>query len=359
MTNESLKKRFLLVTYAFVLVLLLLNIKFIWNFAFGIIVAMMPFVYGIAMAYIINWIYGFIYRRSSKVKDKYKKTFALIFAYVIILVLTAFFLVIVVPQVINSITRIIDKCVEMFPEWKAQIEKFFDGSPFDDAISKIMDKWDSYLTAVATPIMNFTKDFAIKLYNWVIGFVISIYLVAEKDKLISQFSRLLQSIIPKRVYVELLEASWSFHDVFGRFLKGKLLEALFVGILCFAGTIILRLPYSVLISVIVAVTNIIPFFGPIIGAVPCILILLVESPMQALYFSIFSIILLQVDANLIGPKVVGNKVGMSGVFMIFSVLLGGALGGFVGMVLGVPVFAVIYSLIKRFVIKRECLREDS
>ncbi len=359
MKGESFKKKFLLVTYAFILVLVLLRIQVIWNFILGITVAMMPFVYGVAMAYIINWIYGFIYRRSSKVKEKYRKLFSLLFSYVIILALVAFLFVIVVPQVINSITGIVDKCVRLFPEWKVQIEKFFDGSPLDDAISKFMDKWDSYLTMVATPLVNFTKDFAVKLYNWVIGFVISIYLVSEKDKLISQFKRILKSIIPKRMYLEILEASSSFHEVFGRFLKGKLLEALLVGILCFVGTIILRLPYTVLISVIVAVTNIIPFFGPIIGAVPCILILLVENPMQALYFSIFSLVLLQVDANLIGPKIVGNKVGMSGVFMIFSVLLGGALAGFVGMVLGVPVFAVVYSLVGRFVRKRERLCQDN
>lgn len=352
MQQGSVKKIILLSTYVFFLILLLLHFEKVLSFLAGIFTAVTPFIYGVCIAYVINWIYMFFYRRIL-VKEKHRKLFSITLAYLLILIFIVFMIMIVIPQVINSITNIVNKCIVMFPVWREYLDNQFNGSPFNDTISKFTSKWDSYLSTVAAPVLNFTKNFAVSMYNWIIGFIVSIYFVLEKEKLLSHFDRILKVSIPTKWYTELMDASSSFHAVFGRFLKGKLLEAVIVGVICFIGVTCMGLPYTMLISVIISITNIIPFFGPIIGTVPCIIILLVENPFQALYFTIFISILMVLDANFIGPKVIGTKVGMSSLFMIFSVIFGGSLFGFFGMVLGVPIFAVIYNVTARLVRKGE------
>lgn len=352
MNQMSLKKIILASTYVFFLILLLLHFKTVISFFFKIFTAVTPFIYGICIAYVINWIYMFFYRRIL-VKEKHRKLFSILFAYLLTIIFIIFMIMIVIPQVINSITNIVNKCIVMFPVWQEYLEDLFNGSFLDDAISKFTSKWDSYLSTVATPVLNFTKNFAVSMYNCIIGFIVSIYFVLEKEKLLSYFKRILKVFMTEKWYNEVIDASLSFHNVFGQFLKGKLLSTAIVGVICFIAIVCMKLPYAMLISVIVSITNIIPFFGPIIGAVPCITILLVENPLQALYFTIFFSILMVVDANFISPKIIGNKVGISSLFMIFSVIVGGSLFGFLGMVLGVPVFAVIYNIITRLVRKGE------
>lgn len=143
------------------------------------------------------------------------------------------------------------------------------------------------------------------------------------------------------------------HNIFGKFMIGKIIDSFIIGLLCFLGTRLLNIPYSLLISVIVGITNIIPFFGPFLGAIPCILILLVIDPIKALWFSIFILILQQIDGNIIGPKILGNSIGISAIFIMFSVIVGGGLFGVLGMILGVPVFVVLYNLISTFINKKE------
>ena len=142
------------------------------------------------------------------------------------------------------------------------------------------------------------------------------------------------------------------HNVFGKFIVGKIIDSLIIGILCFIGTSILAIPYALLISVVVGITNIIPFFGPFLGAIPSIFILIVIDPVKALWFAIFILILQQIDGNIIGPKILGNSVGISGIFIMFSVIIGGGLFGVPGMILGVPVFVVIYNIIGNAINKR-------
>ena len=138
-------------------------------------------------------------------------------------------------------------------------------------------------------------------------------------------------------------------NLFGKFIIGKIIDGMIIGVLCFIGTSLLNIPYSVLISVIVGVTNVIPFFGPFLGAVPCIFMLLIIDPWKAICFAIFILILQQIDGNIIGPKILGSSIGISGMFIMFSVIIGGGIWGIPGMVFGVPVFAVIYAIISKLV----------
>ena len=192
-----------------------------------------------------------------------------------------------------------------------------------------------------------------------IGLVVAIYLLYGRRKFKKQGKLLLYSLFKERWADKIIEEIRFADRVFSGFIGGKLLDSAIIGGICYIGMMIMGLPYAILISVIVGVTNIIPFFGPYIGAIPSAIILLTVSPMSCLMFVIFIVILQQVDGNIIGPKILGSSTGLSGIWVLFSILLFGGLFGFVGMLIGVPVFAVIYDLIRQLIIRGLELRSKS
>lgn len=195
--------------------------------------------------------------------------------------------------------------------------------------------------------------------NLFIGLVVAIYLLYGRRKFKKQGKLLLYSLFKARWADKIVEEIRFADRVFSGFIGGKLLDSAIIGGICYIGMMIMGLPYAILISVIVGVTNIIPFFGPYIGAIPSAIILLTVSPMSCLMFVIFIVILQQVDGNIIGPKILGSSTGLSGIWVLFSILLFGGLFGFVGMIIGVPVFAVIYDLIRQLIIRGLELRSKS
>ena len=175
----------------------------------------------------------------------------------------------------------------------------------------------------------------------------------SKEKFAAQTKKILYALFSKQHTDRILRNTRRTHHIFGGFVTGKLLDSLIIGIITFVVLFIVRMPYAVLISVIIGVTNVIPFFGPIIGAIPCALILLFEDPLKALLFIIIIIIIQQFDGNLLGPKILGDSTGLPAFWVIFAILLGGGLFGFLGMLLGVPTFAVVYSLLKTLIEERK------
>jgi len=184
------------------------------------------------------------------------------------------------------------------------------------------------------------------VFNLLIGMVISVYVLGSKNKFIGQGKKMIYSIFRIDTANVIMSTLRKSNQIFGGFISGKLLDALIVGVICFIGMTILQIPYTLLVSVVIGVTNIIPFFGPYIGAIPSALLILLADPIKGVVFIIFIIILQQVDGNIIVPKILGNTVGLSAFWVIFAILLGGGLFGLLGMIIGVPVFAVIYDLIK-------------
>ena len=176
--------------------------------------------------------------------------------------------------------------------------------------------------------------------------IASIYMLAGKDRLIAQMRKLTFALFPVKKAGHILEVAARANGIFVGFINGKLLDSAIIGLLCFVLTTLFRIPYAVLVSVVVGLTNIIPFFGPIIGAVPCLMILLIVDPWSALRFGVLVIALQQFDGNILGPKILGNSTGLSAIWVLVSIVLGGGLFGFPGMVLGVPTFAVLYSLVR-------------
>ena len=192
-------------------------------------------------------------------------------------------------------------------------------------------------------------DLNVTLLFQLANFFIAIYVLNSKQLFAAQAKKLLYGCLSTRRANIVLDNARFTHRVFGGFINGKLLDSLIIGILCFVGMTALRMPYAMLISVVVGVTNIIPFFGPFIGAIPSGLLILLIDPLKALYFVLFILALQQFDGNILGPKILGDSTGLSSFWVMFAILLAGGLFGFVGMVVGVPLFAVLYSILSGLV----------
>ena len=190
------------------------------------------------------------------------------------------------------------------------------------------------------------------LFNLLISVIVCVYLLNGKELFKAQIKKIISATMTKEKSDDIFEFAYFANKTFGGFISGKLIDSLIIGILCFILMTIFNLPYTVLVSTIVGVTNFIPFFGPFIGAVPSALIICVASPIKALYFLILVFALQQFDGNILGPKILGGTTGLSSFWVMFAIIVGGGFFGFTGMVLGVPVFAVIYYYFSRYIKKR-------
>lgn len=335
--------------------------------------ALSPVIYGAVIAYLLAPICNFLdqkmiafFSRKKPLPEKRKKTIAginvflsLMFALVILCSIVA----LVLPQLINSIISIYNT----IPKSEASINKLFDSlyenhPQLANTIQSISNSVIGYiqdwlkmellpgLKATLGSITSGLWDAVVFLMNLFIGFIVAAYFLGSRKLFSSQMKKVLYACFKtKHVNFFLHEAAFANH-AFSGFISGKLIDSLFIGIICYAGTLILGTPYGMLVSVIIGVTNVIPFFGPYIGAVPSVLIIFFKDPSNpwpCLYFVIFLVILMQVDGNIISPKIIGDKTGLSGFWVLFAILLFGGTFGFLGMLVGVPVFAVLYHEIRR------------
>ena len=217
-----------------------------------------------------------------------------------------------------------------------------------DIADSLMNLGKNSVAIVINVTLSMIYGLASGLWNIILGILLSVYLLISKDRFIAQVKKLLFAFFPNGFSYKLIKVMRQTHEIFGGFITGKIVESLIVGIICFAGMWIFRIPYAVLISVIVAVTNVIPFFGSFLGAIISVFFLVIADIKQALIFTVFILILQQFDGNFLGPKILGPKVGLPAFLVICAVLIMGGFYGFPGMVIGVPIFAVIYTLIKEY-----------
>lgn len=190
------------------------------------------------------------------------------------------------------------------------------------------------------------------LYNVIVGFIIAVYLLISRDRFMRQWKQILFAICKPKTAMWIDKQMTAANQTFGTAAIGKSIDSVLIGMLCFIGISIIGTPYTALIAVIVGVTNMIPYFGPIFGAIPCVLLILMESPIKALYFFIFIIALQQFDANILDPKIVGGSIGLPAFWELFACMLGGGLFGIIGLIIGVPMFAVFYTIVKQLVTER-------
>lgn len=366
--SKSLKLKFLLITYGLCLFFVLQNFETV-SFIFSKITSLlMPFVYGFFIAYFVDWPRKFFEEKFYKKcfhSPKLIKLFSILTSYLSFLIVISFLLVIVIPQLVVSVVNLVNKFSEYSSFFKnmslqcSDIIKNKFGLELDlkshDLIKNILNIDVNFIIPI---VFNYVKNFTVVLYNWVLGIIVSIYFLWGKEKLISDIKKVFYVCFNNTIYNGILNVFRISHNVFGKFIIGKIIDSLIIGFLCFIGTSIMKMPYALIISTIVGITNIIPFFGPFFGAIPSIFIIFMISPIKAVWFAVFILVLQQIDGNIIGPKILGESIGISAIFIMFSVILGGGLFGVSGMILGVPIFVVVYIIFSNWINKKLGTKKD-
>jgi len=336
-----------------------------------------PFIYGFVMAYLLSPIFNAVIRRlypKLEPKTKTKKTALTLSKVVATLVCLAVLfgvvggmLALLVPQVIESIrglTATLPGRFDQVSSWLNEILAGFENQEVAESINNGFNEFqDHILTWIQDTLLPGVGSFMQRLstgvmvtirtaFNIIIGVIACVYFLNGKEKFRAQFKMIISAFFSEKRATGIYDFFAFSNKTFGGFITGKLIDSLIIGVLCFVAMRIVGLPYPILISTIIGVTNIIPFFGPFIGAIPSIAIICIISPMQALYFLILVVILQQLDGNVIGPAILGNSLGIASFWVMFAIVVGGGLFGFLGMVIGVPIFAIIYYYLSRYVDKR-------
>ena len=329
---------------------------------------LMPFIYGAVIAYLLkpvcNCVEDFLRRllpeKMGTAANMLAVTISLLFGILVVYAL----IMMIVPQLITSVTTLYYTArnnLNDFVDWASHqeiiasnqklldfIETSYDNlqDTLDNIVrTKLVPSMQSLLSGAALGVMSFVTF----LKNIIIGVIVSVYLLASRKKFGQQGKLILYSLVKPRWADIILEEILYADKMFGGFINGKILDSAIIGVLCYIACLIFKFPSALLVSVIIGVTNVIPFFGPFIGAIPATLLILIQNPIKALWFVLFVLVLQQVDGNIIGPKILGNTTGLSSFWVLFAILLFGGLWGFVGMIIGVPLFAVIYDVLKKFV----------
>lgn len=341
-----------------------------WNSFIGIL---QPILIGFGMAFLMNPIMQFLEKRlypylkkHSKSEEKARRTsrfLCSIAALIIFLGMITLMFVAIIPETYATARYLVDNLGDKIGgvlDWANQIT----GGHFESNIMKVKEsgieqslqkglEWlgnflqfgqDEMVSLVTNGVISVGK----LLVNLIIGIIVSVYILMSKEVFKGQTKKLVYGIFKTGQANLIVEIGRKAADIFYGFIIGKIIDSIIIGLICYAGMLILHLPYALLVSVIVGVTNVIPVFGPYIGAVPTVIIIFLTNPMQGIYFLLFVFALQQVDGNIIGPKILGDSTGLSSFWVVVSIVVGGGLFGFMGMLLGVPTMAMIYYLAGRF-----------
>jgi len=352
-----------------------------WKTVYGAIKyvnqVLMPIIYGAILAYLLTPVYNQVYRAADRVLRPYlrkgrkkhglAKGTATLACIVFLAAVVAGLVWLILPRVCESVKGIINALPSNAAMVALWIQTLLADNPdietavmavYNQGVEKLVS-WaqtttdllpniERVITGVYTGVIGVVN----LVKNVLIGIIVMVYLLNIKDTLAAQGKKIIYSLFPLAAANEIVE-KWRFiHRVFGGFIIGKLWDSLIIGILTFVWLSVIKMPYTVLISVIVGVTNVIPFFGPFIGAIPSAILVLLASPKKCLWFLLSILAIQQLDGNIIGPKILGNSTGLSSFWVLFSILLFGGIMGPIGMIIGVPTFAVLYRLAAEWVNKR-------
>ena len=338
-----------------------------------------PVLYGLGMAYLLAPIVNFLERAILRLRDKLERkrgrairihkgwlrAASIFLTWAVVLVLVYLLLSMLVPQLVDSITTLVNNLESYYTTIYNWVTGLLSDNPeLTDLFNRYYNETIQWLTTkllpgLQTAVTNFTGSLVTGVWsvviftkNFLIGIIVSVYLLAAKEKSAARCCKLLYGVLSERAANLVMRGTRRTDEIFSGFVRGKLLDSLIIGILCFIGGSILNLPYTPLVSVVVGVTNIIPFFGPFLGAIPSAFLILLVSPKQCLIFIIFVIVLQQFDGNILGPKILGSATGISSFWVVVTILLGGGFFGVLGMFLGVPVFACLQELVKHLIDRR-------
>ncbi len=336
---------------------------------------LMPFIYGAVIAYLLRPVSLFLEKYLKKLEKRITKRrraafirlLSILLSLALLLTVLVLLILAVLPQLIASISGLLAQlpaAVERFRSWISSLDNGGTSHEIVDYIQQIVDtitaKLQSYLQTDVLPVLgslvnSVTSSFQSilsLLKNFGLGCIVAAYLLSGWEKFAAQAKLAVYAVFPGKT-ADWIKKEVQYADrMFNGFIIGNLMDSLLVGCFCFLVLKIAGVPFAVLVSVVVGVTNIIPFFGPYLGTVPSALLILTVSPGKCIFFVIFMIVLQQVDGNLISPRILGNQMGLSGFWILFSILIAGELWGITGMLIGAPLFAVIYDLIRTFLLDR-------
>ena len=361
--KNKVKDSIIVGTYIVVLAFLLLNIKEVIKILDNIMIIINPIILALAMAFVLNIlmkifenkIFCFLDKQKNAFLRNMKRTLSILSTFLFVIGMIVGITLFVIPQFIESLSTLIDAV----PGYLNSFEKMVDSHLSSIEIMKVIqdsviDAWREVLQVAGkligksvTGILSVTVNITNMIFNFVVALVLAIYMLANKEKLILQSKKLLYASLKKDVVDKILEVGKLTNVTFSSFIGGQCTEAIILGILCFIGMNIFRMPYALLISVLISVTSLIPVFGAFIGTIPAVFIILIISPIKAIWFVIFIIVLQQLEGNIIYPKVVGSSVGLSAIWVMVAITIGGSAFGLIGMLIGVPTVSVIYQLVRK------------
>lgn len=350
---NQIKKPFWLITYAIILYFFLLHLSTFSSIAQHFLSLINPFLWGFALAYILNIPYEFFLNKTFKVNTSHPhynlyKSLSIVLSYIIFFLFIGVIMVMLIPQLLSSINLFIEHSGEYY----IGLQDFFEGlvaklklqptlwNEIENAVMSMINLLKNLLPSVVT----FVTSTASSAINLICTLFISIYFLSSKDKLLSLVRRSFKAFTSLTTQKRISHIVTLINRTFRGFIVGQITDAIIVGIITFVGAYIFGFPYPILLGFLASVTNVIPVVGPFIGAVPCILIILMVNPSKVIWYIIFIVILQQIDGNFICPLIVGDSTGLDGLWILFAVVVGGGFFGIPGCLLSVPVLAVLYTL---------------
>ena len=359
---------FMAMAGAILLVFLLFRFDSILDQILRVCNILMPIIMGIVIAYLLNPVVEFYERHLDRSLGKFieKKTkkkvsmrgLSIFISVIIVLAVIALLIMMVVPQIYTNISNLVYSLPEQIQNLVGKLmELAKNNEKVRNAINGFYDNFMNYITnwiksdmlgQVSVVIDGIMGIFGTAV-NCLVAFIVAIYVLLSKETFRRQIKKVINAFFNERQTNVIVSVVKESDKIFGGFISGKIIDSFIIGVICFVCCLILRMPYVALVSVIVGVTNLIPFFGPYIGAIPSAVLILLDSPSKGIVFIIFIAILQQVDGNLLGPAILGESTGLSAFWVLFSILLFGGMWGIIGMIIGVPLFAVIYRIIADFI----------
>ncbi len=356
----------LTITVSALVVYLIFNFSAIWGAISKFASIINPILIGFAIAYLINPVVRFFenkvfsFKKAKKDRTRLKRVLSVIFAYIVVLAIVSALLWIIIPQLIDSVNIF----VENLSSYQKALEKWAMSLPDAsskyygivqraiEALDEFVDMAVKYVTELVPKAFLLIKDVSVIIVNIILSIFVSIYMISKKETLLAQSKKLICAFFNTKWVKRISDFFGMLDDSVGGFIKGKIIDSAIIGVLCYVVMMILRLDYPLLISVIVGITNVIPFFGPFIGAIPSAFILLMVNPDEVIPFLITILLIQQLDGNFIGPKILGGSMGLSAFWVLVAIVIMSGLFGFAGMIIGVPIFSVAYVLVERLIDKK-------
>lgn len=350
---------FIVIACSVVFYLISSQVKLFSNKISDFIAILYPFIIGFAIAYLLNFILKFIENRiiSEKMKGKSPakvRTISMILTYLLAGTMCYLFIHFVWPELLESIIGLFNDIPSYVNNATVMINKLIEEFNLTPASMDILEsKWKeltdfimNFMTDVIPVIGNTIMIVISSLWNIVLGVIVSIYLLKDKEKFFAISKKITYAVFSREHSYKILELTHRANKIFGKFLGGKILDSFIIAIITFVVLTVFKMPYTLLVTVIIGVTNVIPFFGPFFGAIPSVILVRFVSPIKAFWLMLIILVIQQLDGNVIGPKILGDSIGVSAFWILFSLLIAGKFLGLVGMLLGVPLFAFVYSIIK-------------